>query len=249
MAESLLKGIHENTVEMRRLFDLPTGELENPDQILARANEALLQISLQSAQQTSQLEMQNKQLAEQATTDSLTGAANRRKFNDFLEARFAEVRPGGGPLSVFFLDTDHFKKFNDAFGHQTGDRVLIELTAVLKEAAPRHALVARYGGEEFAVVLPRTDRITAARLAEETRNRIGALVVTSDDGRPLSITASIGVATYEGTFFTRFEQLVKAADQAVYAAKDAGRNCVRVFRPRQDKPPLAMPTKPTQQVA
>ena len=243
MAESLLKGIHENTVEMRRLFDLPTGELINPDQILARATEALLQISLQTAQQTSQLEQQNKQLVEQATTDSLTGAANRRLFADFMADRFAEVRTGVGPLSVLFLDTDHFKKFNDTYGHQTGDRVLIELAGVLKKSAPKTALVARYGGEEFAVVLPKTDRLTAAQFADTVRKLIQSQTVQSDDGQTLSITASIGVATYDGSFFTRAEQLVKAADQAVYAAKKSGRNCVRVFTPKSDKPHSSAPAQ------
>ncbi len=231
-AEPLLKCIHQSTAETRRLFDLPTGELGNPDEILARANDALLQINLQSAQHTAQLEAQNEQLVEQASTDSLTGAANRRKFNEFIAEEFVKVATTGRPLSLLFLDADHFKKFNDTYGHPTGDRVLVMLATMLKSVMPEGSLVARFGGEEFAVVLPGTERKTAAQLAEGARRRLEKTPVDSDEGEPLKVTASIGVATYEGTFFERAEQLLKAADQGVYAAKASGRNCVRIFTPR-----------------
>jgi diguanylate cyclase (GGDEF)-like protein len=233
--DELLKSIHEATVEMRRLFDLPTGALQNPDAILSQANEALMQITLQQQQQTAQLEKQNAQLTREVLTDALTGVANRRHFNDFIISEFANASDVEH-LSVLFFDTDHFKKFNDTYGHQTGDRVLVELADTLSKSVPQGALVARYGGEEFAVVLPNTSRIEAAKMAEHVRQTIEKTIVQSDDGKPLSITASIGVATYDGTFYARAEQLVKAADQAVYAAKAGGRNCVRVFTPKVKQP-------------
>ncbi|HEX7010192.1 MAG TPA: GGDEF domain-containing protein [Phycisphaeraceae bacterium] len=238
-AQALLRTIHSGTNEMRRLFDLPTGELGNPDELLARANEALLQISLQNQKQASELEQQNRQLALQACTDSLTGAANRRKFNEFVSAQFHKAVEGDGPLSVLFLDTDHFKRFNDTYGHPTGDRVLVTLAKLLMQLTPEGGLAARYGGEEFAIVLPRTDRRAAALLAEHIRTQIQAATVLPDDGQPLHVTASIGVATYEAGVFRRVEQLIKAADQGVYAAKAAGRNCVRIFMPRTHIKPTA----------
>jgi two-component system cell cycle response regulator len=231
-ADSLIKSIHRDTVEMKRLFDLPTGDLDHPDQILARANEALMQLNLQQAQQTNELQQRNQQLVEQALTDGLTGVANRRHFNEFILESFSKVKPGGPPLSVVFLDTDHFKPFNDNYGHQVGDRVLVELGAALSDNVPQGALVARYGGEEFAIVLPNCDRIASARLAEGLRRVIEEIVVESDEGEALSVTASLGVATHDGSFFTHPDHLVKAADQAVYAAKASGRNCVRIFTPR-----------------
>jgi len=239
-ADSLIKSIHKNTLEMRRLFALPTGQLENPDEILARANETLTQISLQQERTASELVQQNRQLVEQATTDSLTGAANRRRFNEFITEQFDLTTQGSGPLSLLFMDVDHFKKFNDTYGHQLGDRVLMEVAGVLKNSVESPAMVARYGGEEFAVILPGTDRIEAARIAETLRMAIARTPVESDEGQILNVTASIGVATYSGNFFVRADQLIKAADQGVYAAKKAGRNCVRVFAPRVKPAPDAV---------
>jgi diguanylate cyclase (GGDEF)-like protein len=231
-AEELLRSIHKSTVEMRRLFDLPTGELGNADEILARANEAMLQLSLRAQQQSSALEQQNRQLVEQASTDSLTGVANRGKFNATIADAFAKSRATGSPLSLLFFDADHFKKFNDTYGHLTGDRVLVELAALLSKRLPPPALVARYGGEEFAVVLPGVDRVAAAKMAEQVRLAIAAMPVESEDGQPLKVTASIGVATLQPGIFEKPEQLIKAADLAVYAAKHAGRNAVRIFTPK-----------------
>ena len=138
-------------------------------------------------------------------------------------------------ISLLFFDADHFKNFNDTYGHQTGDRVLVELASTIRRTMPETALVSRYGGEEFAVVLPRTDRMTAARLAEQVRQEIANMPVESDEGEILQVTSSIGVATYEGELFEKVEQFIKAADQAVYTAKSSGRNCVRIFAPKAKK--------------
>ena len=234
-AEPLLKTIHTGSIEMKRLFDLPTGALENPDEILARANEALTALNLQQQQQQTELAQKNEQLVQQVNTDSLTGAANRRRFNEFIAEAFEAVAAGGPPVSLLFFDADHFKNFNDTYGHQTGDRVLVELSATLQSLAGEEGLVARYGGEEFAVVLPGLDRIEGARMAEKMRKAIEAMPVTSDEGEALTVTSSIGVSTYAGEVFAHVEQFIKAADKAVYAAKSAGRNCVRIFAARPRK--------------
>ena len=192
-----------------------------------------MNLSLQQSQQASELAQKNLQLVAKATTDSLTGVANRGHFNEWLKEQFEKTTKTGQPLSLLFLDTDHFKKFNDTYGHQLGDRVLIDKAALLKNAAPKGALVARYGGEEFAIVIPNADRIAAAREAERIRHLIAALPIKTDEGQVLNITASIGVASYDGTHFRCADELLKAADRGVYAAKAAGRNCVRVFAPKK----------------
>jgi len=237
--EPLLREIHTHSNEMRRLFDLPTGELGNPDEILARANEALMQITLQQQQHTTELEEQNRELTHKVNIDSLTGAANRGRFNEFIFDQFARAQQQASPLSVLFLDTDHFKTFNDTYGHPLGDKVLTELASLLARHMPESSLVARYGGEEFAVVLPELPKREAARLAESFRQAVEQMAIESEAGQRLQITVSIGVATYAERCFDRAQQLVKAADQGVYAAKQAGRNCVRIFAPQPKSAPAA----------
>jgi len=232
-SEPLLTDIHSQTKEMRRLFELPTGPLGNPDEVLAKANEALLNLSIQAQQQSTQLEQQNRRLESEANTDALTGVANRRAFDQAVASAFnaASVRR---PMSVLFLDIDHFKKFNDTHGHAVGDAVLVAFAKTMAATVGDAGTVYRYGGEEFAVVCPTLDRTAAARLAEQVRTDIAAKARTRNAaGEELSITASIGVACHDGSFFRKPEQVVKAADQGVYAAKDAGRNSVRVFAPRR----------------
>ena len=231
-SEPLLGDIMPHATEMRRLFDLPTGDMGHADEILARANETLLELNMSAHQRQSELQQKNQQLTVQAETDPLTGIANRGKFNAVIREGFDHAKLNGTPMSVLFLDADHFKKFNDTYGHATGDRVLIAIGKLLTEVSPERAVPCRYGGEEFSVILPGLDRRSAAKLAEEIRTAIESCPVDSDEGEPLRVTASIGVATLEDGCFERPEQLVKAADQGVYAAKAAGRNAVRVYAPR-----------------
>ena len=231
-AESILKDIHKQTREMQRLLELPTGSLGNADDILAHANEALLNLSMQAHQETTTLEKRNRQLHTEVNTDALTGAANRRAFDLAMKERFAAAS-AAAPLSVLFLDVDHFKKFNDTHGHALGDKVLVCFAETLADAVDDAGTVYRYGGEEFAIVCPDTDRPAAARLAEHVRIKVqDCSSVQSAQNERLGITASIGVACHDGSFFPNADLLVKAADQGVYAAKKAGRNGVRVFAPR-----------------
>ncbi|MEM6393437.1 MAG: GGDEF domain-containing protein [Planctomycetota bacterium] len=219
------------TREMQRLFELPTGELGDPAYIMAKAQEAMENISLESQAEIHQLEAANQRLNAEVNTDTLTGVANRKHFNEYITESF--VASGAHrPLSVMFLDADHFKQFNDTYGHATGDRVLIELGRILRELFDKPCLPCRYGGEEFSVILPGVDRKEAAVRAETLRQAIEATTVPSDKGEALKVTASIGVACHDGSVFRHPDQLVKAADKAVYAAKGSGRNCVRVFTPR-----------------
>lgn len=232
--ESILGEVHRCAKEMQGLFTLPIDDLGNTDDILRRAKDALEKIGLQSAKQALDLQRSNDQLQEEVNTDALTGVANRRRFDADAATQFAKATLDK-PLTVMFMDIDHFKQFNDLHGHATGDEVLKAFAQSLVVGGDTVGTAYRYGGEEFAMLFPGVDQKAAALIAERIRESVDTGVwVAGPEGERLNVTVSIGVATFDGTFFKRIDQLVKAADRGVYAAKSAGRNCVRVFVPRVD---------------
>jgi diguanylate cyclase (GGDEF)-like protein len=243
--DALMDDIGKRTKEVASLFEINIGAAANYEAILKRANEALVEITLQSQQQATQLkvqtqslEQQNQALKRQASTDGLTGLANRARFDAFMHEQFEAHRESGKSLALLLMDVDKFKRVNDTHGHPAGDKVLKALAALLGSAARAQDLAARFGGEELALVLPGTTRATAAAIAESIRRAIAARPVNVGPAN-LPITASIGVACLEaGSPFRDPSHLLKAADLAVYNAKRSGRNCVRVFT----LPPA--PTKP-----
>lgn len=162
----------------------------------------------------------------EARTDGLTGLANRRAFDRALGRLSDEARGDGKPLALIMADVDHFKSFNDNFGHRIGDQVLKLIATTLFESVKGSDLAARYGGEEFALILPDTTLENARHLAERIRERVGSREVRNrHDGRKLGqITLSLGVAELNGD--EAASELVGRADKALYAAKHAGRNRV-----------------------
>ncbi len=244
-SEELLREIAESARDVALLLKVGIGSRPPIEDILASAAERLVALSLEQGQHSEQLERQNVQLQQAAVTDSLTGAANRRRFNDVVNDLFKRTIAERGRLAIVFLDVDKFKLVNDTHGHPVGDAVLVEIAARLcRHFDPRGGVVCRYGGEEFAVVLDGLGRAEAGRYAEEFRAlQAGEAIDVSGcgvDAQALSVTVSIGISAYEpetAHAFAKPEQLVQAADQAVYAAKGSGRNCVRVFNPR----PLRIP--------
>ncbi|CAB5516564.1 hypothetical protein LMG26857_05641 [Achromobacter anxifer] len=169
------------------------------------------------------------QLAVQAHTDGLTGLANRRAFDQALEREWQNARRERTPLSLLFLDADHFKRYNDRYGHQEGDQLLKTLAQALRKKARRpRDLAARYGGEEFVVLLPNTNRRRAAEIAEGIRQAVAALKVPHADAGTGIVTVSVGVASAIPQAEEAAASLVEAADAAVYQAKESGRNRVAV---------------------
>ena len=158
-------------------------------------------------------------------TDGLTQVANKRALDDFLDKEVARARRHQRSLALLMLDLDHFKSVNDQYGHLTGDVVLKELAALIRPRIRREELFARYGGEEFVIVLPETDHARAREFAEVIRKMVEAKVV-SFEGHDIRITISIGVAEYDPTVHATPEDLIRAADQNLYEAKNRGRNCV-----------------------
>ncbi|MES2129930.1 MAG: diguanylate cyclase [Pseudomonadota bacterium] len=176
---------------------------------------------------TSALQELNQKLAALSATDSLTGIANRRSFDDALAREWRRAVRRGETLAVAMLDVDFFKRYNDQYGHQAGDEALRRVAQVMAASIHRTGdLVARYGGEEFALIAPATSGVDAQRVAENMRRALEGLMlphVASSFGR---VTCSIGVAALAAVPGSSTEELVHAADQALYRAKSEGRNRV-----------------------
>ncbi|WP_323117945.1 GGDEF domain-containing protein [Burkholderia alba] len=169
-------------------------------------------------------------LARLAGTDSLTGLHNRRALDETLEREWRRAVRGGRPLAILFVDIDHFKRYNDAYGHQVGDEVLTRVARCIAGQASRAGdAVARYGGEEFVVVLPDTDPNGARVVAERIRLAVRLLAIAHEQSEVGFVTVSIGVAVWEphdGVAAPEVAAVVEAADQALYQAKASGRNRV-----------------------
>jgi len=165
-----------------------------------------------------------RRVASQAATDGLTGLANRRSFDDELALEWRRAERVGDSLALVLIDLDNFKSINDDYGHQAGDAVLRRVATILDSGARNADLAARYGGEEFALLAPETDLLGATKLADRLRADLDAATIELPDGRKLSVTASFGVAV-KGTL-QRPEELVAAADEALYEAKRNGKNRV-----------------------
>lgn len=186
------------------------------------------------------LSQAHQQLHIQATTDPLTGLANRRQFEDVLNSRLDESSRYGRPLSVLLLDLDSFKKINDGHGHAAGDLVLVAVAGALRRGLRRSDLPARLAGDEFVALLPETGGAKALTLAERVCAEIATLRVSVGDS-VVTPTASVGVATSDGRSSVDPAGLLAAADGAAYAAKSRGKNAAylaggpprRLPRPRQ----------------
>ncbi|RKU00953.1 hypothetical protein C7H84_25220 [Burkholderia sp. Nafp2/4-1b] len=176
-----------------------------------------------------QLSEAHATLIHSSARDGLTGAFNRSHFNDHFHTLFLQARRQGEPLSLLMVDVDHFKAYNDAFGHVKGDACLIAVAHALAGAVRRPAdMVARYGGEEFAIVLPNTGARGARLVAEEAREGVLRLDLAMPGSPAGRVSVSVGCATVSPDDLSTPDALIEAADAALYRAKDAGRNRVVV---------------------
>ena len=174
------------------------------------------------------LEEKNRQLQEMANRDGLTGLFNHRYFHEQLSKDFLRARRYHESLSCILLDIDYFKKFNDNYGHQTGDVVLSTLGRVIEEAIRDSDFAARYGGEEFAVILYHADQPAAVHVAERLRQMVEDREIHDKD-KMLHVTISVGVATFPHEEIRDSKKLIECADKALYKAKENGRNRVESY--------------------
>ena len=182
----------------------------------------------------SALQLQDR-LRDQSRRDPLTGLANRRHLEEELDRQVSLSVSTASPLSLVALDIDHFKRLNDTFGHDAGDAVLVQMGQTLRKFTPVGALAARPGGEEFCLLLPGFTGDEALVLAEQVRAAIEGWSLAHAGISLGRITASLGVSTW-GDTATSGPALVKAADEALYQAKHAGRNRVVLAGTRLDEP-------------
>nr|WP_320049607.1 diguanylate cyclase [uncultured Desulfuromonas sp.] len=199
----------------------PVSELE----LMARLNTAKRVIDLERS-----LKKRNEEVLHLSVTDALTEVHNRSYFNTQCPSFIARAVRSREPVSCMICDVDHFKQVNDTYGHLAGDRVLQVFAGCLKEQVRQGLdLLVRYGGEEFVVILSDTDSEGAITAAERMRQSIAQLSIPWE-GNTISITASFGVVSYQPASMAHLlsvEQLMSAADEALYSAKEAGRNCIR----------------------
>ena len=205
--------------------------LSNATRDVQQDNRSLEQRLAESTAEVSRLKVNLERVRRDATTDGLTGLANRKAFDDEFARACDEARKKRQPLTLAVLDIDHFKKFNDTWGHQTGDQVLRYVASVIGRLAPAPRFAARYGGEEFAMIFPGERSHDVLKTLERIRKEVSSRALKRrSTGEDLgAITLSAGLADFRMAEET--VTLVERADEALYASKRTGRNRVTVARP------------------
>jgi len=223
------------------LLQMRQGSVDLLEAVLALAISALLVFSLLGLSRLLlAIRSSQEQLTRLATTDALTGLANRRHALAEIDREWRRVVRTRSPLALLMIDIDHFKSINDRHGHAVGDEVLVAVATRCRGALRAIDLCGRLGGEEFVVMLPETDRAGAIATAERLRSEVGATPVTTDAG-PVGVTISLGIAVAAPGADTEepgsrtAHALLQRADRALYRAKADGRDCVR----QDEEPSLA----------
>jgi diguanylate cyclase (GGDEF)-like protein len=205
-------------LDSAQLFSAAEHEISERKQ----AEDALQKANEQLRVDMEKIEQLKEELHEQAIHDPLTGLYNRRYLNETLAREITRVERENNSLSVIMSDIDHFKMINDTYGHPVGDKFLVEIASLMKKHARGSDIVCRYGGEEFLLVLPGTTISSAAKRAEEIRQKCTEIII-QHKGKDLKVTMSFGMATYPD-HGKESEEIIAKADKALYRAKAQGRN-------------------------
>jgi len=224
----------EQIIAKEKATDLSTESKKAYQELLVEQEESQEQLEVVVQERTlelnialQELEEANSELEKKSTLDELTGLFNRRYYDQKIVAEFRRSRRNLTPLSLVIIDIDYFKKVNDNFGHAAGDTCLTQVAKYLLQVLRRSSDIGcRYGGEEFCLILPETDAQGAYALAEELRQLIEEQVIKIDDSS-LKLTISCGVSTYQQQTDAKPVDIFKAADKALYQAKNNGRNQIQ----------------------
>lgn len=213
----------------RFAFDTTSMEPERLHRYATGMEQHLVAISEHVALTLSNLRLRES-LREQSIRDQLTGLYNRRHMEESLAREFSRAQRHEQPLSVIMLDVDHFKNFNDTYGHELGDEVLRKLGETLRLFSRHEDIACRFGGEEFVLILPGAAADDARRRAEELRTTVAERMAVRHGEEKLTVTISLGVSEYPA-YATSTETLIATSDAALYAAKEGGRNQVQLAKP------------------
>jgi diguanylate cyclase len=222
---SLSGGLDDETKTFQQVQSIVRTMVQETRSILVK-NQRLEEKLRQTTAEVSTLREDLEAVRRDALTDALTGAANRKRFDQRLREASAQAMEHGEPLCLMLLDIDHFKQFNDTYGHEIGDEVLKLVARHLFEHLKGKDVPARFGGEEFAVILPNTILTDALTLANHVRHHLARRQLTNRSTQQVydRITISVGVAQYR--YGEPLDVLVRRSDNALYAAKRSGRNLV-----------------------
>ncbi|MCK5069924.1 MAG: diguanylate cyclase, partial [Desulfocapsa sp.] len=246
--ELILSEVHTHVDQAGEYFGLRIKNTKPVQEILQEANIRLSLINLDFDQMnqeliktkmelenlTTELKKKNEILSNLANIDGLTEIYNHRFFQNTLDNEINRAERNDTEISLLLIDIDKFKNFNDTYGHQVGDFILKEFSAILKQTIRKYDTLARYGGEEFTVILPDTSSEEACSVAEKLRSAVDDYVFR-DSKTNYHITASFGVSTGSPAGDEEFSksELISMADTALYDAKEAGRNRVSVFEEKK----------------
>lgn len=225
--EKVIENVSANLPAAADLFDIPILSQVDLAGIMSEAKDLQM---LRNLNKSGELEGYSKR-------DSLTGAHNRAYYESIFQREFDLASRHTWPLTVAMLDLDHFKLLNDTHGHPAGDAVLISVVRTVQSQLRPDDIFARYGGEEFILILPGTPLDSAARLLVRLKDSIALIRHTSEEGREITVTASIGVASHmdQGVQFADTEQMIGAVDQALYSAKRSGRNQIETWNAMRNR--------------
>jgi len=226
--KAALAAITSETRQVCELLDVPLTKVRSIENLEHQVRDRITELGIALYLENQALTRQQEDLHRRATTDALTGVGNRAAFDARLDLELQRSGRSDQAFALLMLDVDHFKRFNDTYGHQAGDRVLKAVAKTLENNVRKVDYVARYGGEEFSVVAPEVTVDGAAHVAERIRSAVERCRVPWN-GQDLSVTISVGAAVYVRDFkHLEAAEVISAADAQLYAAKCAGRNCTRI---------------------
>lgn len=229
----MLTGYADYTVAVRAIKGGAADYLAK-DKVTEHGLRRAITNAIEKAALHRQIALQRREVERLASTDVLTDLPNRRVLLERLDAELRRHRRYGTAVGFLLLDLDHFKRINDSHGHLIGDQVLASVGQLLRSELRELDMAGRYGGEEFGIVLPNTNLAAGRELAERIRGRLAAAVYVLSQGRNFTITGSFGLAEAEDADRS-VSDLLSRADRALYDAKAAGRNCVRINAGGQTK--------------